>query len=274
MKKVLFAVAMTIALGMLPNQAQAAAIEGSISMAGTVQVTCPNPPTCTGGVIDFFPFGGPAGIASIGLAGNTNYFSVFNGGVFDGVIANGYRMRELDLAAGAQLPGPPGTFPEILNFETSPSNIQPFTAGGVQAVSPRPNLTFSLAAIAFCQQGCGFGFAPQFNVAVTLDPNGVPETTVFMNFAGVVSDPGSGFTSNIYTGTISAQFPGESPAQLLARLQTNGTVITTYSLSKLTAGVDVIPEPATLFLFGAGSVVIAARARYRAMKTKKAAEKA
>jgi hypothetical protein len=257
--------------------AQAAFIVGEIDLAGGVRITA-------GGLMDFIPPTDPSttgcptaagcGLAQIDLVTNTGYFSVFNGG---GLGGTPYRIAELDLSAfvatasgctaAQQLAFPAfcGDFAEIPGFEVTPTSIQ-FFEPILSNPSPLPNLTFSLTSIPACTVGCNFGFAPQFNVTFTAG-----NTAVIMNVTGVVCDPGSGFDCTPYTGIFTAQFPGRDPTSLIAELDANGYIQTSISASKISVAPGV-PEPATLLLFGTGTVIAAARARRRA-KAKKDANK-
>ena len=253
MRKVLALAALTICLAAFPRPAQAFLITGELDLSGGVRIT-------DTGLLDFIPPIAPTGtngIALISTITNTGYFSVFNTPSTCLVVC---LISELDLQAALFPAGPEGTFPELLNFETTPNSIQ------IGGVSPLPQLTLSLLSIGQCSVGCGFGFAPQFNVVFT-DGN----TSVIMNVTGIVCDPGNPLAEcNRYVGVFTAQFPGQSPAQLLTLLESQGYIQTTFSASKISTPTSAVPEPASLLLFGTGSAVAAAIARRRAKKKAKA----
>jgi PEP-CTERM motif len=281
MRKIFAAAVLTMGLAVFPKPAQAFLITGELDLSGAVRIT-------VGGLMDFIPptspdttgcpSGSSCGLEDISKTTNTGYFTVFNG-------ATQWTIADLDLDVNLFPAGPIGSFPELLDFETTPSSIQSvFVPGILPAVclagggtvvtggcrfpltSPLPQLTFSLLSIDPCTIGCGFGFAPQFNVTFT-DGN----TAIIMNVHGIVCDPGTpGAECNDYQGIFTAQFPDQSPTFLANLLTTQGYIQTSFSASKISTPEATVPEPATLLLFGTGSVFIAARARRRAKARKEA----
>jgi len=275
MKNILAATALTVGMAMVPNPAHAALIEGTLNLSGGIRVD-------TTGLLDFIPpLGGGFGFAQIDLVTNTGYFSVFNGG---GLFGTNYRIAETDLLGPLYPPGPAGTFTELEVFEATPTSIQPLqnivacapdngttcVGGFLTNPSPLPGLYFSLESISPCAIGCGFGFQPQFSVTYT-DGN----TSVIMNVHGTVCDTNLTLADcNSYVGIFTAQFPSTSPTALIALLESQGYIETSFSASKISTPESAVPEPASLLLFGTGSAVAAAVARRRAKKAKKAADKA
>jgi PEP-CTERM motif len=249
MRKVLVLAVLAICLAAFPRPAQAFLITGELDLAGGVRIT-------DTGLLDFIlPVDGTNGIEIIANSTNTDYFAVFN------TFGIPYTIADLDLLAALFPAGPEGTFTELQGFETTPTSIQ---FGG--QLSPLPDLTFSLLSIIPCQVGCGFGFAPQFNVVFSGG-----NTSVIMNITGTVCDPGNPLAEcNHYTGQFTAQFVGLSPAQLIALLDSQGYIQTSFSASKISAAPGTVPEPASLLLFGTGSAIAATIARRRAKKKAKA----
>jgi hypothetical protein len=209
----------------IPTRAQAVPIEGTLDIAGAVRVT-------TGGLIDWLPpIGGGFGTPTVQPT-TIGYFTPLIG----------FTIREADLNAAAFPAGPPGTFAPLSGFQTAPG-------------TPLPGLNFTLTAIDPCEVGCGFGFAPQFNVLFTGG-----NTSVIMNTRGFVTDSNNPGEIANWVGQFTAQFPGTTPAQLIAQLVAQGQIDTSFSASKISTA-EVIPEPATLLTFATGAALLAWRRR-------------
>jgi hypothetical protein len=76
--------------------------------------------------------------------------------------------------------------------------------------------------------------------------------------------PGPSVT-NFWQGTWSADFIGQSIADLRNQFVTQGFIESPYSAR---LNVTFVPEPMTLLTFGTGTLILAARARRRAKKNK------
>jgi hypothetical protein len=109
-----------------------------------------------------------------------------------------------------------------------------------------------------CEVGCGFGFAPQFNVLFTGG-----NTTVIMNTRGSVTDSNNPGEVSNWVGQFTAQFPALTPQQLINQLVAEGFIDTSFSASKVATAQSqpVVPEPTTMLTLGTGSALLAWRRR-------------
>ena len=225
-KAVLVALMIIGVTAVVPTRVQAVPIVGTLDIAGAVRVT-------NTGLIDWVP--------PVGMGFGMPVVQPTTIGYFAPLI--GFTVREADLSAAAFPAGPPGTFAPLSGFQTFPG-------------TPLPGLNFTLTGIDICEVGCGFGFAPQFNVVFTGG-----NTSVIMNVRGTVTDSGNPGELSNWVGQFTAQFPGQSPSDLIAQLLRDGFIDTSFSASKISTAVPTIPEPATLLTFATGAALLAWRRR-------------
>jgi hypothetical protein len=158
----------------------------------------------------------------------------------------GTNVTEQDLLAGAVV------FP-LANFET---------------LAAQPTTSFTLNGVNSCTINCLAGPTSPFNFIEipSGNPNAPINTTVILSMFGVVTDavlnPGQMFS---WSGTWSADFPGQTGAQILAQLSGPGTFVDApYSAAKIVfAQATTVPEPATLLTFGVGIALAATAIRRR-----------
>jgi hypothetical protein len=218
----------------------AAPITGKLNFTGSVRVTSSE--------IDWLPLNTGEGVI-ITVAPGTEYFS----GIYDPTFLNPYEGDSLDLTGQAL---PLANF--LNNFEENP----------VDVASEYDNLSFTLEQIVAptappCTGGEGINVSCSLGV-FTLKQT---EEGVAVNFSvqGTFIDPE--FTDpNFAVGVYTTQLIGEEEdtiAEIIAILDAGGFIESSYSA---TYTASVIPEPATLLTFGAGSLLVAAHKRRRAKK--------
>ena len=233
--------------------ASAATIVGTMNINGSVQVDADT--------IDWLPEGGGSGTFATTLP-QSGYFAAFGGGI-DGAGFPDVTGVSLDLQQ-------PTAFP-VANF------LSGFTSASGNLDPEYSDLTYTLTSLTApsapaCVGGeavnssCSIGF---FTLTQLADA-----VTISLNGAGYFIDPTYG-ESNIGTAAWSTQgvfsaATGEAINTIqgiLNEIAAGGFISASYSAS-FTVPPDqtVVPEPATLLTFGAGSALLALRRRRKAAK--------
>jgi hypothetical protein len=218
-----------VAAGPLVNNAE-------LDFNGSVRITFE-------GMIDWIPpIGGGNGTATVQPTSTLSFAALA-----------GTTVTEQDLSAALFPTGPAGTFAPLANFET---------------LAAQPTTNFTLTGINACTINCVAGATSPFNFVEipSGNPNAPINTTVILSMFGTATDavlnPGQSFT---WSGTWSADFPGQTGAQIVAQLSGPGAFVDApYSAAKVTfTQVSGIPEPATLLTFGVGIALTATAVRRR-----------
>jgi len=210
----------------LASLAEAGPVVGTLDFGGSVTVTAT--------VIDWLPTGGGSGNITVDLAGpsSTGYFAGLGG---TGVM--------LDLNSATNPAGV--AWPPISNFLVL--SADPTLSFELQYISQGIWSSADCATLpAVAGQNCTPAFPPPkspFNLTNLT----ASSSQVSMTLGGIIYQ--SGIPVSSFTGVYTAQFVGMSYQQVLAALETGGSVSTTFSAS---FDAEPIPEPATAFLmFGA-----------------------
>ncbi len=252
-----FAAAALAVLG-LAIPASAAPITGTLNIAGSAWVNATTinfqPPGPNGGCLDTDPCAGTwggYGVFQTQLPG-TGYFSNIVAS-FPNPAYIGY-SRDVAVLGGGAAPAPAaatfGAPTFVGGFLTG------FNAPGYSNLFF--DLTFvPLSGFAGCtilsNSECGLG-------AFTLTPTATG-TSIFFDVFGYMEDSSIADSRNYYVGRYTTQVQ-QSIAQIVQTIDGGGAISGSYSANYN----PVIPEPATLMLFGTGSMILAARQRRRAKK--------
>lgn len=119
--------------------------------------------------------------------------------------------------------------------------------------------TFSLTSTpAAPTPGGGVAFGPVQLIPTTTG------TTATLTAMGTVTGGSFGTTTQSFIGLFSAQFSGETPAQVFSSINdAGGTRFIGFSAELTTSPITTTPEPATFALMGAGLVALAGVVRVR-----------
>lgn len=234
--------------------ASAATLYGTLNITGAVQVDATT--------IDWLPVGGGDGTVAV-TAPQLGYFAAFGGGI-DGAGFPDVTADSLDLTQG-------GAFP-VANF------LNDFSSASASLDPEYQDLSYTLTELTLspepaCVGGESVGTSCSIGVfTVTQLANSV---TISLNGFGFFIDPTYG---NSLIGTAAWSTQGilvsstganiSTVAQVLNEIFTNqGWISASYS-GNFTVPPDetVVPEPATLLTFGAGSALLALRRRRKAAK--------
>jgi hypothetical protein len=180
----------------------------------------------------------------------------------------------IDFLTGGSVDGPPtGTVQAIETIsgtfdpEITPGTVGTITdltvgAGGVVGTPVDPFLTiggytFTLDDAPLADPG-PFNFGPITLVGTSFG------TVGFFNVSGTVTGGDFGMTERMFTGLFTAQFIGDTPAEVFGQVNTGGTLPVSFSAEFEVQDMQVIPEPSTYLLVASGMAVIGMIGRRRA----------
>jgi hypothetical protein len=89
-------------------------------------------------------------------------------------------------------------------------------------------------------------------------------TVGFFGVTGTVTGGDYGPTERMFEGLFTAQFIGDTPAEVFAQVNSGGTLPVSYSATFEVHEMNVIPEPSTYILVASGMAVIGVIGRRRA----------
>ena len=206
-----------VAFGALAGTATSAEAQSKLNFEGAALVTDPNPAPDVGGtlLIDFLVNGETAG-APTGTVMAVETIS----GEFESEIMVGEEGVIRDLIVTPT--GVEGT--PITDF---------LMIGGY---------TFSLESTAE-RSGMGFGPISLFQVGGS--------TTAAFGVFGTAMGPGFGNGRN-YEGVFTAQFAGDTPAEVIAMIDRGTTTPVSFSAEFIVSDAQVVPEPSTYILLATG----------------------
>ncbi len=225
--------------------AYSAAVTGELNFSGSLIASTtgfdfiPNAPTLNGDTTGFI---------QVGATGNTGTFTAYN--------SNLGRIKDLNIASQ-----PVNTTLSFANFLSLPFTV----------INPNPNLTFTLTTLVggtFGQAECGLTAAagqsctPFVGSPINFSNTSATSSSASFRVLGFFTDVASGDTTQ-YEGQFTANFNTQSYQDILAILNTGGTVQTPYT-GRFSPVVTPVPEPDMLpSVLGLGMVVAGAVALRR-----------